>query len=115
MLSKELIAASTRPILLSILERGENYGYALLQEIEKISAGQIVWSEGMLYPVLHRMENEGIIESFWQEAEKGRPRKYYKITEKARPIIQVEKQQWSTVNQVLKKLWKPVKPIRNST
>jgi PadR family transcriptional regulator PadR len=106
MLSKELVAASTRPLLLSILERGENYGYALVEEVKSISNGEIVWSEGMLYPVLHRLEAEGVIESDWKTSENGRERKYYRLAKAGKSSLQAEKQQWTTVNQVLTRLWK---------
>jgi PadR family transcriptional regulator, regulatory protein PadR len=110
MLSKELIAASTRPLLLSILARGENYGYALAQEVKELSDGQISWSEGMLYPVLHRLEGESLIESFWKEGETGRARKYYKLAKAGKGALESEKEQWLSVNQTLQKLWK-MKPV----
>jgi DNA-binding PadR family transcriptional regulator len=107
MLSKELVAASTRPLLLSILRRGESYGYALTEEVKAISGGEITWSEGMLYPVLHRMEAEGVIESYWHKAENGRDRKYYRLAKSGKSALAAEKKQWESVNQVLVKLWKP--------
>ena len=74
MLSKELVAASTVPLVLSVLEEGESYGYALIQRVRDLSGDQIQWTEGMLYPVLHWMEKEKLIESEWQEADSGRKR-----------------------------------------
>ena len=59
MLMKELVAASTEPLVLSILSQGENYGYALIQEVKHLSGEKIEWTDGMLYPVLHRMEQRG--------------------------------------------------------
>ena len=106
MLSKELIAASTVPLVLSILGAGEAYGYALIQRVRELSGGQIEWSEGMLYPVLHWMEEEGLIESEWREAETGRKRKYYRLRREGRKALQAERAQWLTVHQTLTKLWK---------
>jgi PadR family transcriptional regulator, regulatory protein PadR len=106
MLSKELVAASTVPLLLSILSEGESYGYALIQRVQELSGGKIEWTEGMLYPVLHWMENEGLIESEWQEAETGRKRKYYRLRKDGRKALQQEKKQWMTVHETLTKLWK---------
>src|SRR6266566_4754787 len=77
MLAKELVAASTEPLILSLLSKGESYGYALIQEVKRLSGDKIEWTDGMLYPVLHRMEREGWIESRWSKAENGRKRKYY--------------------------------------
>ena len=60
MLSRELVAASTRPLLLSLLAEGESYGYALIQRVKELSGGELNWTGGMLYPVLHRLEEEGL-------------------------------------------------------
>ena len=74
MLAKELVAASTEPLILSLLSRGESYGYALIQEVKQLSGEKIEWTDGMLYPVLHRMEQNGWIKSRWVEVETGRRR-----------------------------------------
>lgn len=106
MLSKELVAASTVPLVLSVLGEGESYGYALIQRVRALSRGKIEWTEGMLYPVLHWMEAEGLIESEWREAETGRKRKYYLLRREGRRALQAEREQWLTVHQTLTKLWK---------
>ena len=105
MLSKELVAASTVPLVLSVLTEGENYGYALIQRVRELSGGRIEWTEGMLYPVLHWMEKEKLIESEWREAETGRKRKYYRLIKEGRKALQAERQQWLTVHETLAKLW----------
>ena len=107
MLAKELVAASTVPLVLSVLTEGENYGYALIQRVRELSAGRIEWTEGMLYPVLHWMEDEDLIESEWRESETGRKRKYYRLKREGRKALQAEKEQWLTVHETLIKLWKP--------
>ena len=106
MLSKELVAASTVPLVLSVLADGESYGYALIQRVRELSGEKIEWTEGMLYPVLHWMEKEDLIESEWQEAESGRKRKYYRLRRAGREALQTEKDQWMTVHATLTKLWK---------
>ena len=106
MLTKELVAASTVPLVLSVLTEGENYGYALIQRVRELSGGKIEWAEGMLYPVLRWMENEKMIESEWREAETGRKRRYYRLRKEGRKGLQEEKQQWMTVHETLTKLWK---------
>ena len=106
MLSKELVAASTVPLVLSVLAEGESYGYALIQRVRELSAGGIAWTEGMLYPVLHWMEDERLVESEWKEADTGRRRKYYRLRKEGRKALQAEKQQWMTVHTTLDKLWK---------
>src|SRR5512136_5165 len=106
MLSKELVAASTVPLVLSVLAQGENYGYALIQRVRELSDGRIEWTEGMLYPVLHWMEEQKLIESEWREAETGRRRKYYRIRREGRTALSTERQQWLTVHQTLTRLWR---------
>lgn len=106
MLSKELVAASTVPLVLSLLAEGENYGYALIERVRELSGDHIEWSEGMLYPVLHWMEKQAMIESEWRQAESGRRRKYYRLRSEGRKALEAEKQQWMTVNETLAKLWK---------
>lgn len=106
MLSKELVAASTTTLVLSILSEGENYGYALIQRVMELSDGRIQWSEGMLYPVLHWMDEQKLIESEWREAENGRRRKYYRMRKEGRRALHAERQQWHTVYATFNKLWK---------
>ena len=105
MLSKELVAASTVPLVLSVLHEGPSYGYALIQRVRALSGGKIEWTEGMLYPVLHWMEKEGLIESEWREAETGRKRKYYRLRKEGRKALQAEQKQWLTVHTTLTRLW----------
>jgi PadR family transcriptional regulator, regulatory protein PadR len=106
MLTKELVAASTEPLILSLLLEGESYGYALIQEVKRLSDEKIEWTDGMLYPVLHRMEREGWIESRWGEAQTGRKRKYYSIKKDGRKALKEQREQWATVSTVFKQLWK---------
>jgi PadR family transcriptional regulator PadR len=109
MLTKDLVAASSKPLLLSILAGGESYGYEIIQKVRELSGGQIEWSDGMLYPVLHRLERDGLIESEWKESEVGRERKYYFISSDGRKALKSERQQWLAVHNSLCKLWK-IKP-----
>jgi len=106
MMSKDLVAASSKPLILSILAEAENYGYAILQQVHELSGEQIEWTEGMLYPVLHRLESEGLICARWTKAESGRERKYYRLTQKGQKTLKAEQGQWLTVHNTLCKLWK---------
>ena len=106
MLSKELVAASTVPLVLSVLTTGESYGYELIQRVRALSGGEIEWTEGMLYPVLHWMQKEGLIEAEWRAADTGRQRKYYRLREAGRKALTEEQQQWMTVHTTLTQLWK---------
>jgi len=107
MISKALIAASTKPMILSILLNGENYGYQIIQSVKGISGGQLEWSDGMLYPVLHRLEKDRFIRSQWKISEEGRRRKYYSITNLGRKELEADMAQWNSVHAALSKLWKP--------
>ena len=106
MLSKELVAASTVPLVLSVLAQGENYGYALIQRVRELSEERIEWTEGMLYPVLHWMEAQKLIESKWRNSDSGRKRKYYRLRDKGHKALDSEKQQWMSVHETLTRLWK---------
>jgi PadR family transcriptional regulator PadR len=108
MISKALVAASTKPIILSILLSGENYGYQIIQKAKEISGGALEWSDGMLYPVLHRLEKEGLVISQWKISEEGRYRKYYSLTGLGRKELATERRQWLNVHSALAKLWKPL-------
>lgn len=105
MLPRELKAASAKPLILSILARGEGYGYQILQDIRDLSGGAWSWSEAMLYPVLHRLKSEGLVQSRWS-AESGRRRKYYRLTQKGLDALQVERSHWLNVHGALERLWK---------
>lgn len=105
--SKELVAASSRPLVLSILAEGESYGYEIIQRVRQLSGGKLVWTEGMLYPVLHRLEREGLVKSVWRTAETGRKRKYYKLVRKGAAALAHERRQWLSVHGTLAALWGP--------
>src|SRR5262247_4325445 len=98
MIEKELVAASTAPLILSLLARGESYGYELIQEVKQLSGEQIKWTDGMLYPVLHRMEENGWIKSRWVEMENGRKRKYYSIKKDGLQALKQKRDQWTLIS-----------------
>ncbi len=106
MIRKELVAASAEPLILALLSEGESYGYAIIQEIKSRSQGQLQWTDGMLYPVLHRMERKGWIKSRWGESETGRKRKYYSLKKDGMKAHETYREQWLQVHSVLAGLWK---------
>ena len=111
MISKALMAASTKPIILSILLEGEDYGYNIIQKVKIASNGFLEWSDGMLYPVLQRLEKEGHISSRWIISEGGRYRKYYQITKAGRKELAAEMAQWGGVFGALAKLCPPLPAV----
>src|SRR5436305_4908812 len=104
-LNKDLVAAYAAPLVLSILEDGESYGYAILERVRALSDGAIEWTDGMLYPVLHRLEAQGYVRARWAEAETGRKRRYYALTAAGRKVLRGQKEQWQVVQMTLGKLW----------
>ena len=105
MISKEMIAASTIPIILTILLEGEDYGYEIIKKVKNYSGGTVEWSQPMLYPVLHRLEKNGQIKSSWKILENGRKRKYYAITPEGRTLLESKKQEWTEMIDMLTKMW----------
>jgi PadR family transcriptional regulator, regulatory protein PadR len=106
-LEKELVAASSVPLVLSILSEDDSYGYALIQRVKELSGGKIEWTDGMLYPVLHWLEDEGYVRGVWRNSESGRKRKYYSLKSAGRQELERRKEQWQTVNSALNQLWSP--------
>lgn len=102
--SKELLKGSTPTLILSVLEKHDLYGYKIIRELELRSENAFEMSEGTLYPILHALEKEKYLESYWNEVD-GRNRKYYHITKKGLSQLQEKKEEWksfsTSVNKVL--------------
>jgi PadR family transcriptional regulator, regulatory protein PadR len=103
--NKDLIAASSTPLVLAILAEGDSYGYAILQRVREVSGGRMAWTDGMLYPVLHRLERQGHVAANWSASETGRKRKYYRITRDGRAQLAAQRQQWQVVDGTLRGIW----------
>lgn len=105
LISKDLIAASSTPLVLAVLAEADSYGYAIIQRVRELSGGQLEWTDGMLYPVLHRLERLGHVKARWEVAESGRRRKYYRITSQGRKKLAEERRQWQAVDAALRDIW----------
>lgn len=103
-LSKDLAAASATPLILSILHNGDSYGYDIIQQVRELSGGELEWADGMLYPILHRLENRRFIESYWEKAESGRKRKYYRISKNGLEELVQQRNNWEKLSQILQNL-----------
>src|SRR5512136_1509686 len=79
-IGKDLVAASATALILGILSEGESYGYAIIKRVADLSGGELQWTDGMLYPVLHRLERHGFVKAVWGKSDSGRQRKYYRLT-----------------------------------
>ncbi len=108
--SKDLVAASAAPLVLAILAAGDSYGYAIIKRVGELSGGQLQWTDGMLYPMLHRLERLGYVEASWATAESGRRRRYYRITRAGRAHLGTQRQQWQVVDATLRGIWRVATP-----
>ena len=109
-INKDLVAASSTPIVLAILAEADSYGYQILKHVRELSGGHMEWTDGMLYPVLHRLERLGHDEARWEVAESGRRRKYYSITSRGRAQLAEERKQWQAVDATLRGIWQALSP-----
>ncbi len=108
-INKELLKGSTSILILSLLDRQSMYGYQMIKEIDKKSSGVFKFKEGTLYPILHSLESEGFIESYWDESEGNRKRKYYQITKKGKGHMEEKQQEWTTFRSAVDKvLWEGI-------
>ncbi len=104
-IGKDLVAASATPLVLAILAEDESYGYAILKRVAELSDGRLQWTDGMLYPVLHRLERLEYIAGHWQTPARGRRRKYYRITNRGRAALALQREHWQEVDATLRRVW----------
>jgi DNA-binding PadR family transcriptional regulator len=101
-IDKDLVAASATPLVLAILSEGESYGYAIIKRVAELSGGELQWTDGMLYPLLHRLERNGLVEAFWGRSETGRRRKYYRMTRSGAEHLDRQRRQWQMVDRTMR-------------
>ncbi len=104
-IDKDLVAASSTPLVLAILAGGESYGYAILKRVRELSEGELEWTDGMLYPLLHRLHRLGYVTRTWRTPPEGRRRRYYAITDEGHAALADHKRQWVTVARALGDVW----------
>ncbi|HYO61844.1 MAG TPA: PadR family transcriptional regulator [Actinomycetota bacterium] len=105
-IDKDLVAASATPLVLAILGEGESYGYAILKRVRELSGGELEWTDGMLYPLLHRLSRLGYVTTEWRTPPEGRRRRYYAITDGGRAALAEQQRQWATVTRALGDVWR---------
>ena len=111
-IDKDLVAASATPLVLGILSEGESYGYAIVKRVNELSDGRMQWTDGMLYPLLHRLERNGLVRASWGRSEAGRRRKHYVITEAGLEALAERREQWQVVAEALRQVWEAAAPPR---
>ena len=104
-IDKDLVAASATLLVLAILGESESYGYAILKRVRALSEGELEWTDGMLYPLLHRLLRLGYVTTEWRTPPEGRRRKYYAITDEGRAALAEQQQQWVAVTRALNDVW----------
>lgn len=105
-IDKDLVAASATPLVLAILAEGDSYGYAILKRVRELSGGELEWTDGMLYPLLHRLRRLGYVTTEWRTSPEGRRRrKYYAMTDEGRVALAEQQRQWVTVTRALDDAW----------
>jgi PadR family transcriptional regulator PadR len=102
--SRDLVAASAVPLILSILQHGDSYGYAIIQKVRELSGGEMEWADGMLYPILHRLEKRRLVEAYWGVAENGRKRKYYRLDRSGLAELETQRENWNKLHAMLEHL-----------
>ncbi|MFO7959590.1 MAG: PadR family transcriptional regulator [Nitriliruptoraceae bacterium] len=110
-IDKDLVAAAATPLVLAILAEEESYGYAILQRVRELSNGELEWSDGMLYPLLHRLQRLGYVTAAWRTPPQGRRRKYYAITAEGQAALAEHQLQWVTVARTLRGVWSGPDPL----
>jgi PadR family transcriptional regulator PadR len=103
-ISKELAKGSTPLLVLSLLFKGDMYGYQIIKEMEVRSEFVFSLKEGTLYPILHAMEKEGMLNSYWLDNGKARKRKYYQITKKGIKLFEKDKEAWAAYSTAVNKV-----------
>jgi len=104
-IDKDLVAALATPLVLSILTESESYGYAILKRVRELSDGELEWTDGMLYPLLHRLRRLGYVTTEWRTSPEGRRRRYYAIADDGRAALAEQQRQWVTVARALRDVW----------
>jgi transcriptional regulator len=106
-MDSELLKGTLSLLILSLLSRRAMYGYELAATVQADTDGAFVWREGSLYPSLHKLEADGLVEGTWEEKEGGRRRKYYHLTKAGRAALKEKAAAWAeltrAVGQILEK------------
>jgi PadR family transcriptional regulator, regulatory protein PadR len=100
-MKKELMGASSGLLVLSVLAKESSYGYEIVNALNSAGMGTFIWQEGTVYPILHKLEQQKLLRSQWQDAASGRRRKYYYITAKGREVLAEGKEHWDILDKIL--------------
>lgn len=96
---KGLMAGSSTLLVLSLLDKGDMYGYQMIEELSRRSNNTFQMQEGTLYPILHGLEKGKYLTSYQQQSPTGRMRKYYRLTRRGRELLEEKKAEWEAFRQ----------------
>ncbi|HSZ58299.1 MAG TPA: PadR family transcriptional regulator [Tepidisphaeraceae bacterium] len=102
--NKELVGASTAVLILGVLKRGPSWGYDIVRQINEEAAGAFTWQEGTVYPLLRKLEKQGLVRCRWQDSPTGRQRKYYILTPAGRTSLDAGARQWEMFHELVLRL-----------
>jgi DNA-binding PadR family transcriptional regulator len=100
---RDLLRGSLDLVVLSVLAGGRKYGYLVQKEVREASGGRVDLAAGTLYPLLHRLEDDGLIKSSWDDST-GRERKWYELTAAGRKRLSAQAQEWADYAQCIRQL-----------
>lgn len=103
-LRKQDIDGTVETMLLSVLAGRSNYGYAIVKELNTKAGGLLKFGEGTVYPILHRMEEKGLIQASWEETESKRRRKYYAVTPKGKAALSENIERWKLLSVAMERI-----------
>jgi PadR family transcriptional regulator PadR len=103
-IDKELLKGSTTMLILKLLDTGDMYGYQMIKELESRSDNTFTLKEGTLYPILHSLESDSMIEAYWEDTESARKRKYYRITRGGKKLLAEKEKEWARYADAVKKV-----------
>ena len=93
-IDKSLLTGSTTVLILKLLEEKDMYGYEMISNLAKKSNHTFDLKAGTLYPLLHNLEKNGIVESYEESTASERTRKYYHLTEKGKDVLKIKEKEW---------------------
>jgi PadR family transcriptional regulator PadR len=101
---RQLAKGTTPMLVLAVIGDGEWYGYDIAQRIRELSGGAFAPSEGALYPALHRLEAEGALVAVWRDCDRGPRRRYYRLTDHGRGLLEASRSEWTTFAQSVERV-----------
>lgn len=104
-MDKELLKGTTPILILRLLESSDMYGYQIIKELEEKSENVFVLKEGTIYPILHMLERQGVIEAYWEDTQSLRKRKYYRITENGVKFLNEKMNEWFKYSNAVKNVF----------